>query len=93
MSLTDEQQQALDDLEKELRILAKGAAAGADLAGRKVENLDMIEDPRNPALAARFFDLTEMDLRARFTRVERSLAAARQAFAPEPLRVVEAEVG
>ena len=89
--MTDEQQQALHELAKELRILAHGASVGADLAEGKVEGLDMVNDPRDPALPEGFIELTRLDLRARLARVERALTAARATFAPGPLRLVSSD--
>jgi hypothetical protein len=93
--MIDKQRQAILDLEKELRSLAKGATGLADLLSGGIQSangpVNVTDRPDRPSTPARFADLVEIDVRARSRMVEVALAAFREAFAPGPLRVVESD--
>lgn len=87
--MTHEQQQALAELERKLRSLAKGATGLADILGGHVEGVDLVERDGYPEAPARVADLVAYDVKVRAANVEKALEVFRAAFAPVPLRLVE----
>jgi hypothetical protein len=95
MALTDEQQQALAELEKRLRQLAHGATQHAEIAAgthpRLTGKLDLLEREGHPAAPEDFAMLARLDLAARFKNVMGALDAFEAAMKPGPLALVETE--